>query len=117
MHATPYTPEGKGKIERFFGSLRKRFLPLLEEPLSLEELNAALSSWIDSDYHHRVHASIGQTPLERYLAHLSLLRPAPKDLSTSGPRRRSRTISPSSACCNRKAFWPCPVSDSAAAAI
>jgi hypothetical protein len=80
LHATPYTPEGKGKIERFFGSLRKRFLPLLEEPLSLEELNAALSAWIDSDYHHRVHSSTGQTPLERYLAHLSLLRPAPKDL-------------------------------------
>jgi transposase InsO family protein len=80
LHATPYTPEGKGKIERFFGSLRKRFLPLLEEPLSLEELNAALSAWIDSDYHHRVHSSTVQTPLERYLAHLSLLRPAPKDL-------------------------------------
>jgi len=80
LHATPYTPEGKGKIERLFGSLRKRFLPLLEEPLSLVELNAALSSWIDSDYHHRVHASTGQTPLERYLVHLSLLRPAPKDL-------------------------------------
>ena len=44
LHTTPYTPEGKGKIERFFGSLRKRFLPLLEEgPLSLEKINEALS--------------------------------------------------------------------------
>ncbi len=80
LHATPYTPEGKGKIERFFGSLRKRFLPLLEEPVSLEKLNEQLASWIESDYHGRVHSSTGQTPLERYLAHLSLLRPAPRDL-------------------------------------
>jgi putative transposase len=80
LHTTPYTPEGKGKIERFFGSIRKRFLPLLEEPLSLEKLNAALASWLETDYHARVHASTGQTPLERYLAHLSLLRPATRDL-------------------------------------
>jgi putative transposase len=60
--------------------LRKRFLPLLEEPVSLEKLNEQLASWIDSDYHSRVHCSTGQTPLERYLAHLSLLRPAPRDL-------------------------------------
>jgi putative transposase len=80
LHATPYTPEGKGKIERFFGTLRTGFLPLLEEPLTLEKLNAALGAWIQNDYHARVHASTGQTPLERYLAHLSLLRPAPRDL-------------------------------------
>jgi putative transposase len=80
LHTTPYTPEGKGKIERFFGSLRKRFLPLLEEPVSLEKLNERLAAWIDSDYHGRTHSSTGQTPLERYLAHLSLLRPAPRDL-------------------------------------
>ena len=80
LHATPYTPEGKGKIERFFGTVRKSFLPLVEQPVSLQNLNAALTAWIDGDYHGRVHSSTGQTPLERYLAHLSLLRPAPRDL-------------------------------------
>jgi putative transposase len=99
LHTTPYTPEGKGKIERFFGSLRKRFLPLLQDPLSLEQLNERLAAWIETDYHSRVHSSTGQTPLERYLAHLSLLRPAPRDLRdyfrTSVRRKvdKDRTVS------------------------
>ena len=60
--------------------MRKSFLPLVEQPVTLQDLNAALTAWIDGDYHGRVHSSTGQTPLERYLAHLSLLRPAPRDL-------------------------------------
>jgi putative transposase len=80
LHATPYTPEGKGKIERFFRTLRQQFLPLIQDPLSLAQLNEQLAGWLDGDYHARLHASTGQTPLQRYLAHLSLLRPAPRDL-------------------------------------
>jgi len=56
-------------------------LPLLAENLSLEKLNEHLHGWIDGDYHQRIHSTTGQTPLQRYLAHLSLLRSAPKDLS------------------------------------
>ena len=80
LHTTPYTPEGKGKIERFFRTVRQRFLPELPQAPSLKELNEKLFAWIDSDYHARLHSSTGQTPLERYLAHLSLLRSAPRDL-------------------------------------
>jgi hypothetical protein len=99
LHTTPYTPEGKGKIERFFRTLRQRFLPELQEPLNLQQLNEKLSAWIDCDYHARVHSSTGQTPLERYLAHLSLLRAAPRDLRDyfrSAVRRKvdkDRTVS------------------------
>jgi putative transposase len=80
LHSAPYTPEGRGKIERFFRTVRMQFLPILPESLTLERLNELLTSWIDGDYHQRVHSSTSQTPLERYLAHLSLLRSAPKDL-------------------------------------
>lgn len=80
LHSTPYTPEGKGKIERFFRTLRQQFLPLLQDSLSLDQLNQQLAGWLQADYHARPHTSTGQTPLERYLAHLSLLRPAPRDL-------------------------------------
>jgi len=80
LHSAPYTPEGRGKIERYFRTVRTQLMPLLAENLSLEKLNEQLHSWIDGDYHQRIHSTTGQTPLERYLAHLSLLRPAPKDL-------------------------------------
>lgn len=80
LHATPYTPEGKGKIERLFKTMRMQLLPLLPETPSLAALNERLQKWIDEDYHQRVHSSTGQKPLERYLEHVSLLRKAPEDL-------------------------------------
>jgi putative transposase len=80
LHSRPYIPEGRGKIERFFLTVRTQFLPTLPAEFSLERLNELLAAWIDGDYHMRVHSSTGQTPLERYLAHLHLLRSAPKDL-------------------------------------
>jgi len=80
LHSAPYTPEGRGKIERFFRTVRTQLIPLLAENLSLEKLNEQLHAWIDGDYHQRIHSTTGQTPLERYLAHLSLLRSAPKDV-------------------------------------
>jgi len=87
LFATPYTPEGKGKIERLFKTLRMQLLPLVPESCSLQELNRLLAAWIDTDYHQRVHSSTGQTPLERYLGQVQLLRSAPKDL-----REHFRTV-------------------------
>jgi transposase InsO family protein len=74
LHATPYTPEGKGKIERFFKTIRLQFFPLLPTSISLAELNERLLKWVEEDYHQRVHSSTGETPLQRYLKHVSLLR-------------------------------------------
>jgi len=80
LHSRPYIPEGRGKIERFFLTVRKQLLPTLPDNLSLERLNELLADWIDGDYHKRIHSSTGQTPIARYLAKVALLRPAPKDL-------------------------------------
>jgi transposase InsO family protein len=69
IHSRPYTPQGRGKIERFFLTVRKRFLDALdsEHLRSLDALNAAFASWLDSDYHRRLHSGIGATPLSRFL--------------------------------------------------
>lgn len=65
--ATPYYPEGKGKIERFFGFIRSDFLPEVEKSgiSTLRELNQSLLAWIEVVYHRKVHSETGQTPLER----------------------------------------------------
>jgi transposase InsO family protein len=81
LHSEPGVPEGRGKIERFFRTLRMQLLPLLPKNLSLQELNERLHHWIEKDYHQRVHSSTGHTPLKRYLEHLQALRPAPRDLT------------------------------------
>lgn len=80
IHSTPYEAEGRGKIERWIKTVRMRFMPTLLEKLTLQELNERLWEWIDKDYHLRVHGSTKQKPLDRYLEHIELIRPAPKNL-------------------------------------
>lgn len=69
IHTPPYQPQGRGKVERFFGTVRSRFLDVLEPDAlaSVDTLNAAFDTWLDSDYHRRVHSSLGTTPLARFL--------------------------------------------------
>jgi transposase InsO family protein len=38
-YARPYRPQGKGKIERFFRTVRMQFVPELDEGMSLEKIN------------------------------------------------------------------------------
>jgi transposase InsO family protein len=69
IHSRPYLPQGRGKIERFFLTVRRRFLDVLDPAAltSLEALNAAFATWLDSDYHRRLHSGLGDTPLARFL--------------------------------------------------
>ncbi|HMY88804.1 MAG TPA: DDE-type integrase/transposase/recombinase [Microthrixaceae bacterium] len=63
----PYNPEARGKMERFWRTLRQRLVDTLHGPMSLAELQVALLAWVDADYHMRKHAGLmGATPLQRF---------------------------------------------------
>ena len=79
IHAKPYRPQGKGKIERFFRTVRMQFLPPLASALSLEALNAAWSAWLN-DYHQRRHSATGASPWQRFVDHMQCLRTPPDNL-------------------------------------
>lgn len=79
IHTPPYTPQGRGKIERFFRTVRAQLLPSYRGE-KLDDLNAALNLWVDEDYHQRKHGSTGQSPFNRFTRHLELLRAAPADM-------------------------------------
>jgi putative transposase len=79
IHAKPYQPQGKGKVERFFRTVRADFLSAVRAE-TLTDLNLTLDSWLRDVYHNREHTSTGQTPLARYAAHCECVRAAPKDL-------------------------------------
>ena len=69
IHARPFQPQGKGKIERFFRTLRAQLLTRLsaEDSRSLEALNRRLAGWIEGEYHQTPHHGLdGETPLERW---------------------------------------------------
>jgi putative transposase len=64
-HTPPYKPQGRGKIERFFRSLRDGFLAGRQRT-SLQKLNADLAKWIDQ-YHQTIHSALDMSPLNRKL--------------------------------------------------
>jgi transposase InsO family protein len=69
IHARPFQPQGKGKIERWFKTLRAQLLTRLgaADLHSLEALNRRLAGWIEGEYHHTPHHGLdGETPLERW---------------------------------------------------
>lgn len=78
IYCRPYTPEGKGKLERWHRTLRGGFLAELdmEKIHNLQDLNARLWAWMEEFYHKVSHSALeGLTPLERYRKDLSQIRP------------------------------------------
>lgn len=78
VHTPPYTPQGRGKIERWFRNVRENFLSINIQEMDIEKLNELLENWVD-EYHHRIHSSLNETPWEKY-SKLKTHRPAPKNL-------------------------------------
>lgn len=83
LHTRPYQPQGRAKLERWFGHVRSAFLARLD-PNALSDLgylNRLLFAWIEGDYHVSPHRSLdGQSPLERWMRSADALRPLPRDL-------------------------------------
>ncbi len=95
IHSTPGRPEGRGKIERVFRTVRDQLLVELEDrsPASLEDLNRMFQSWAEQVYHRRVHTETQQAPLERFLAPGVPPRPAEAMLREAFRWSERRTVS------------------------
>ena len=69
IHARPYRPSGKGKIERWFKTVRAQLLTRLSEDdtRDLQSLNRRLWAWVEGEYHHAPHRGLDRnTPLEQW---------------------------------------------------
>lgn len=74
VHSKPYDPASRGKIERFFRTLRGRFLAELDtRHITLDALNDGLDDWINH-YHRRTHSATADSPLNRFLSSLGSIR-------------------------------------------
>lgn len=78
-HTRPYQPEGRGKIERFFGTVRMQFLDI-QKFKTLDEINAAFNKWL-SVYHGMLHQSIKCTPLEKKVLSHNLCEQIPSAIN------------------------------------
>jgi len=91
IHAKPYTPQGKGKIERWFKTVRTNFLALFKGS-TMSELNEALTQWITESYHKKIHSATGQTPFQRFTGKMHCLRSAPANLKDYFRKVARRTV-------------------------
>jgi transposase InsO family protein len=91
IHAKPYQPEGKGKIERWFKTVRESFLAGLKGSLTLEELNRELALWLD-EYQHKEHSTTKESPRARFTRNISAIRIAPDNLERYFRKVARRTV-------------------------
>ncbi|NJL18821.1 MAG: transposase family protein [Bdellovibrionaceae bacterium] len=64
----------KGKIERFFRTVRDNFLSLQLDLSSLEQLNRQLHRWVEEEYNARPHSAIHMRPIDRFGLDLRRIR-------------------------------------------
>lgn len=65
LHTPPYRPQGRGKVERFFRTVRDGFLADCPHK-RLDDLNAGFARWL-AQYHEAVHGSLERSPLQQRL--------------------------------------------------
>ncbi|WP_438009347.1 DDE-type integrase/transposase/recombinase [Sorangium sp. So ce321] len=67
LHAKPYDPEARGKMERFWRTLREGCLNYLGAVASLVDINTTLRAFLDRRYHPAPHAGLlGKSPAQVY---------------------------------------------------
>lgn len=67
LHHTPVRDgAAKGKVERFFRTVRDQFLARDLDLSSLEALNRQFTQWVEEQYNAQVHSILGMSPLDRY---------------------------------------------------
>ena len=97
VHSTPGRPQGRGKIERFFRTVRGQFLAELTEDRAAEisdlaELNRLFTAWTETVYHVREHSETGQPPLARWEAGGPFPVPVAGDLADAFRWAEWRTV-------------------------
>lgn len=82
IHSRPYTPQGKGKIERSFRTIKDGWINGLDWTTyqSLDKLNEDYWSYLNKYYNNAIHSSISTTPRDRYLKDYDCIKHVPCEL-------------------------------------
>jgi len=73
-HAPVRDGAAKGKVERFFRTVRMSFLNRALDLSSVEALNRDFHRWLEDDYNAKEHSAIGMRPIDRFGLDLSRVR-------------------------------------------
>jgi putative transposase len=102
VHSRPRRPQGRGKVERFFRTVRDQFLVEIAgdgrqagtRAADLAELNRLFDAWVQAGYHRAVHSETGELPLARWARGISgpLPLPTPAQLREAFLWSERRTV-------------------------
>ncbi len=99
VHSTPGRPQGRGKIERFFRTVREQFLVELTDThiaqiTDLAGLNRLFTAWVETVYHPAIHSETGAAPLRCWSQGVPdpLPRPSPAQLREAFLWSEYRTV-------------------------
>ncbi len=69
VHSRPYDSPSRGKIERFFRTVRQKFLPFVDIPelKDIQQLNSHFGRWLNHEYHKQLHHGINTKPMDRLM--------------------------------------------------
>jgi transposase InsO family protein len=87
-HTPAYRPQGRSKVERFFRTVRERFLAAYHMK-TLDEINRKFIDFIE-DYHNRRHSTLKCTPMQKRLGHQSACRQVPQVVDIESLFRNER---------------------------
>jgi putative transposase len=84
VHAKPYDAPARGKMERFWRTLREQCLVFCKDLGSLHDLNVRILAWLDEHYHRAPHGGLlGKAPGDVFAA----AAPTPDELDEPKLRR------------------------------
>lgn len=64
----------KGKIERFFRTVREQFLCRQLDLSNLAALNAQFTRWVEDEYHDTVHSTLEVKPVDRFALDIARIK-------------------------------------------
>lgn len=88
VHTPPYRPQGRGKVERFFRTVKEQFLET-GKARTLDDLNSSFQKWL-AEYHQKIHSSLGCTPLQKRLTSQNLCKRLPEVTDTDAMFRQEK---------------------------
>lgn len=77
IHSQPFVPNGRGKVERHFRTVRMRFLSTIDEDKidGIDTLNAMHFKWLEEDYIRKAHSELnGLSPHDVLMSQVDNLK-------------------------------------------
>ena len=110
--ARPYSPESKGKVERYFRTHQEQFLKDLDihKITSLDQLNQLNAAYTEGTYNLRKHSALnGLSPMERFMRDQERLRFVSRDrLDQAFLHEEKRRVSKDATVSLGKTFYEVP---------